>query len=1297
MKFNTETQRLAHPQAGLIPQSLWDALFKNELTDTEMMLLQADMTQDQEHILEALQDLSPIYILGDQKLRAGVCILLGHPEYSEALIQNAEALTLSPDDLLNIAVMTNRNDLISSIIAKYPNTKNWLGSAFLNACRIGNIDALEQLTAYSPENVYAMIESKDYKALVNAAKNNQLPVMTWLMQKLAPDERQEMLVKSHAFSDAALNGPLSAMEWLLNQLDDANARSIMIKGYDYNAFNNAAENGHLHIMEWIMQQSLPDERHAMLTQEQNPAFHDAAKNGHLHVMSWLFEQLNEAEQQTLVKSNGFYHAFKYAAENGHLHILEWMMARLSLNENEKERFKDTLRNVFEQAAENGHLDIMKWALRQLDDAKEQQELIDLSRPFIWAAKNGHIHVLEWYAQQTRNKKSKIIEDIYLSSAFSQASENAQIATMELLLGYLDSSNKQQVIAAAFQSASGKGHLPAMQWLIQHLNEQTNKSTLLAQAFGSAAWQGHLPAMQWLVEQADLDTRLNMIRKDNYAVFQNAAKQGRLSTLKWLMKQLDDPTEQQAMLKANDYEAFREAGYGQLTVLKWLMQQLSDPNEQQVMLKARHYEACKHASWGGGYHDIVEWFMDNLPDNGQAMIKEHDYEIFKGAVRDGHLSIMKLLLKHTDERDQRKMVIDAYKTATTERENNKAETDYLLSFPSLLTHIEENIQSYEAHTQEYGGRYIPLFVNKQLQSLRSQKNFLETNNAHAVFDVDVNQARVCFYMLRNLIRRNSDELRDDILFLLNIPAVKALVHTEVTRGRPNELLRLALLTENRGAADILLAIPAVRELAVAHNYYRDEMRGQLDLRALARDRESSMRGLSKIEQKRLDKALERYQPVMTEQGVESLFQKLQEDLVARYAKHPATVTTGDGRTIDLPLQWHDWAELAKTLSADTRERALLAYYQHKDHSALRYLSRPNPWMFEHAAYVNHDSNGMWSTFDQYKAEIVMFWLAAGDQGIAPIDGFTFETRMDHFVDELALLGRAHNWDQSRVKINAEGEPVFDDEGNVITEEYDDLCGDKPSCYSGVKRRLFQSVLGHPLLKLLTMDAIKQELREFVREHFKQVITDKNCDEMREAWNTLCMGNALNEAQQESLAKLNIPQEKQTDFIKYLAQKYPGQFDDNDAREFRYYVEDSFKPNKVFEWHAVRFAGETGLEKLLVERLSPASIRKAKSKLSQCGDAGNAIINEINCLQRGSKSSWSALWAGAEEKLAGIIAALNSLPNEKYDENFIHILEDQDSALFQSLFKPLSTTAEPADAKLLDEIKACITLFGSSAKL
>ena len=41
-----------------------------------MMLLQADITQDQAYIIEVLQDLSPTdAVSSDQKLRAGVCLL----------------------------------------------------------------------------------------------------------------------------------------------------------------------------------------------------------------------------------------------------------------------------------------------------------------------------------------------------------------------------------------------------------------------------------------------------------------------------------------------------------------------------------------------------------------------------------------------------------------------------------------------------------------------------------------------------------------------------------------------------------------------------------------------------------------------------------------------------------------------------------------------------------------------------------------------------------------------------------------------------------------------------------------------------------------------------------------------------------------------------------------------------------------------------------------------------------------------------------------------------------------------
>ena len=190
---------------------------------------------------------------------------------------------------------------------------------------------------------------------------------------------------------------------------------------------------------------------------------------------------------------------------------------------------------------------------------------------------------------------------------------------------------------------------------------------------------------------------------------------------------------------------------------------------------------------------------------------------------------------------------------------------------------------------------------------------------------------------------------------------------------------------------------------------------------------------------------------------------------------------------------------------------------------------------------------------------MLYLAAIDTTQAPTDGFTFETRLEHFIDELAHINRAHNWDTTR--INATG----------VSEEYDGLDADKPSCYSGVKRRLLQAVLGHPLLKILTKDDIKQELREFVREHFKQVIEAGDGQALHHAWQQLIDSGHVDDC----LIALNIPKQKQQDFIRYLSDKYPNQFDDDLG--FKAYAEQRLMQTP----HAQFFGGETDLTGLLEE--------------------------------------------------------------------------------------------------------------------
>jgi len=677
-------------------------------------------------------------------------------------------------------------------------------------------------------------------------------------------------------------------------------------------------------------------------------------------------------------------------------------------------------------------------------------------------------------------------------------------------------------------------------------------------------------------------------------------------------------------------------YGSQSVIEQLMALV--PNIQVVrMITNANCSLFARVAVDGNL-PVMELFMARAPHEVQNMIKSQDYYSFRGAAEYNHVHIV----------------------------------NRLLLFPTMLAYAEQ-------HEREYGEKYTHPFISQQLSLLRTQQHTLETEQTHAVFNLNEEQAQLCFYMLRNLIRRNNTTLQDDILFLLNIPAVKALVHTAVTPNQPNELVRLALTTGNQNAAALLLTIPEVRAQAEQNNFYRQESRGGFDLRAVAQDAESSMRALSAGEQLRLSSATARYEPVMKAHGIEPLFQGLRDQLKARYAANPAFIQTGDGRTVDLPLDWNEWCRLSQTLNADTRERALQAYYQHKDHTALRYLSKPNPWIAANAAYVNRGEGGQgWSTFEEYKPLITMLWLAAKDTSsditVAPTDGYTVETRIDRFIDEIALLGRAHNWDERRFKMDAEGNLLVDEDNNPVMEEYDDVQGDKPSCYSGVKRRLFQSVLGHPLLKILTMDDIKQELRDVVRDYFKQHITNQNIQVIHDAWANLCEANPYNAVTHACLNELNLPAAAQRAFIEHLIEKYPTQF--NQDPEFKAYIEQRFKLDDMCPTHASRFGGETNLDGLLTlpaaTDISSQSILKAKTRLNSHGELGQSIIAEIQCLQRGCNSQSQIAWSGSKEKLAAILAAVNALSDVTAESLTQHLTNEQ-SALSQALFRRLATRA------------------------
>src|SRR3990167_8789701 len=505
----------------------------------------------------------------------------------------------------------------------------------------------------------------------------------------------------------------------------------------------------------------------------------------------------------------------------------------------------------------------------------------------------------------------------------------------------------------------------------------------------------------------------------------------------------------------------------------------------------------------------------------------NYTAIRKAAYNVHTETIQYLESHLSA-EERKAAVKACGYAAI---RYAAERSHTATFRHFLT-IDTALAYAEAHVREYSSLVNP-YIRERIADLRMRKLNAEANNQQAVFDVGEEEARCIFYMIRNLIRRGANNphmMHDDIVFLLGIPAVKALAAAQINYGSSNELLRLALSLNNRDAAEILLNIPLVSELAEANDYYAREMRGELDLRELARNRESAMTGLTQGEQRRLAAVNKKYKAILANTGINNLIDDLRLQLKARFLQNPATITMDDGSLKELPVLYADLIKLK--LSQNEKARALEAYYRHKDHTALRYLAKPNRWMHEHASYVcvdNNDHSLKYSTFEEYQPLIALLYCAARDENIEDSEGFTPETRFAHFIDELSHIGRAHNWDRSRERGNK-------------SEEYDDLEGDRPSCYSGVKRRLFQAVLGHPLLIILTKDKVIEELRSFVRQHFREAITPLNAEKLEAIWNKRLLAEDLTEEEFHTIKAIDISKAKQEEFIKYINTKYSSQLEE-----------------------------------------------------------------------------------------------------------------------------------------------------------
>ncbi|QDQ39499.1 hypothetical protein E3226_003340 [Legionella geestiana] len=724
-------------------------------------------------------------------------------------------------------------------------------------------------------------------------------------------------------------------------------------------------------------------------------------------------------------------------------------------------------------------------------------------------------------------------------------------------------------------------------------------------FIAGACVGRTDLLHALGQAMALEPHRQAIQAENYYLYWIVAVAGHLEILKHFESLMSEEQQMEAIKILNYYGYAATAACGHLDILKHLESRMSEAQKLEALL-AGDYGAYSSAATEN-HPEILEHFENRMSDaQKREALQTDDYGMYRYTAAHGHLDI----LKHLENQMSEAQVLEALQAGNYFAYRIAAACSRQL----VLEHLHRKPLIFawaEMHMREYGHHVRP-YAEARLQEWQEASEAFAASNPNGVFTLNATDARLAFYVARHLIRENTEEALEHLRFLMRIPGVAVLAHRAVTPNETNELLRLALATENEAAAAILLTLAPVRILAEENQFYVHEMQGGLDLRALAEDRESSMRVLTKTEQKRIRRIHAHYGEVLQFTGAENLLEILRERLRERCLDHPACITVND-TTIHLPLTWNEFLELP--LEQDAREAALKAYHAHPAHTALRWLLRPNPWMAENAAYVegNPALHTGYSTFENYHTLIGLLWLAASDENTPATDGHTLEGRIEHFIRELALIGRAHNWDRTR--------PVQRADGTEAREEYDNVKeGDMPSCYSGVNRRLFQSVIGHPFMHPFGNDILEAELRDFARSHFLQQLTADKRAHLLDAEEAIANLEPLTGDQLEAMESLNISEEKGRAFIDSLQKKYAEEWTPACSAFLQDWL---VLPRAGITTHVSSLWMLTDFSNLLrspAPVASPSAAREgffattnsaASSGRQASSDNGNAIISRCSC--------------------------------------------------------------------------------------
>ncbi|RLN43698.1 hypothetical protein BBJ28_00013363 [Nothophytophthora sp. Chile5] len=292
------------------------------------------------------------------------------------------------------------------------------------------------------------------------------------------------------------------------------------------------------------------------------ALEEAARHGHLHVIKWLLAHFQCGEVDVEV--------VEAAAEAGHLQILQFLYdhsTAATSRQAEGNRQRQNPPGValttdlavcwghydMEKAAKQGYSQIVRWVHERTAFADDTR---CLSRIVKCALERGDLQLVQWLLAYG-------FPEVPLDAVLTG---RADVVQWLLARGRLE---EERVAACAMKNLARDGNLELMQRLVQLHMPDPHRSWLWRSswlgALEAASQHGHLPEVQWLIQHSVGRALLDQL-KSSFAMHK-AAVNGHLEVAQYLHKH--------GFHGCSAITMFSAATNGHLRVVRWLLNHFVD--------------------------------------------------------------------------------------------------------------------------------------------------------------------------------------------------------------------------------------------------------------------------------------------------------------------------------------------------------------------------------------------------------------------------------------------------------------------------------------------------------------------------------------------------------------------------------------------------------------------------------------------------------------------------------------------------------------------------------------------------